>query len=75
MANQAGNDLRDFGRKVEEKYNEARPRVEEEVKKVITYLNDEVVPGVRENSSKVLKAAAEQLAKLAELIDRGKGSR
>lgn len=75
MANQAGDDLRDFGRKVEEKYNEAKPRVEEEVKKVITYLNDEVVPGVRENSSKVLKAAAEQLAKLAELIDRGKGSR
>jgi hypothetical protein len=70
MANQAGDDLRDFGRKVEDKFNQAMPRVEEEVKKVITYLNDEVVPGVRENSSKALKAAAEQLTKLAERLDR-----
>jgi len=75
MANQASDDLRDFGRRVEEKFNQTMPRVEEEVKKVITYLNDEVVPGVRENSSKALRVAAEQLTKLAEHLDRNTGGR
>ena len=68
MAN--GDDFGNLGRKVEEKLREAMPRVEEEVKRVITYLNDQVVPEVRENSSKALRIAAEQLAKLAERIDR-----
>lgn len=63
-------DLKDFGRKVEAKFNQAAPRVEEEVRKVIAYLNDEVVPEVRQNSSKALKIAADQLAKLAEQLDR-----
>jgi gas vesicle protein len=75
MANQAGDSFRDFGRKVEDKFNDTMPRVEEEVKKVIAYLNDEVVPGVRQNSSKALKSAAEQLAKPAEKLDRGAGGR
>jgi hypothetical protein len=75
MANQTGDDFRDFGRKVEEKFNQSMPRVEEEVKKVIAYLNDEVVPDVRENSSKALRSAAEQLTKLAEHLDRKIGGR
>ena len=53
MAN--GDDFGNLGRKVEEKLREAMPRVEEEVKRVITYLNDQVVPEVRENSSKALR--------------------
>lgn len=61
--------MRDFGRKVEAKFSEKMPRVEEEVKKVIGYLNDEVVPDVRKNSSRALRAAAEQLAKLADRLD------
>lgn len=75
MANSASDDLRDLGRKVEEKFNQAMPRVEEEVKKVITYLNDEVVPEVRQNSSKALRIASEQLARLAERLDRSGGGR
>jgi hypothetical protein len=71
MAN--GDDFGNLGRKVEEKLREAMPRVEEEVKRVITYLNDQVVPEVRENSSKALRIAAEQLAKLAERIERTAG--
>jgi hypothetical protein len=70
MANQVSDELKDFGRKVETKFNEAAPRVEEELQKVIAYLNDEVVPEVRRNSSKALRAAADQLAKLAEHLDR-----
>jgi hypothetical protein len=75
MANKASDDIRDFGRRAEEKFQQAVPRVEEEVRKVIVYLNDEVVPGVRENSSKVLKTAAERLAKLAEHLDQSTGRR
>jgi hypothetical protein len=75
MANQTGDDFRDFGRKVEEKFNEAKPRVEEEVKKVIAYLNNEVVPEVRVNSSKALRIAAEKLTKLAEHLDHSAGGR
>ncbi|HUY81646.1 MAG TPA: hypothetical protein VMU92_07975 [Acidobacteriaceae bacterium] len=75
MTNQAGKDLKDFGRRVEAKFNQATPRVEEEVRKVITYLNDEVVPEVRQNSSKALKVAAEQLRKLAEYLDNNAGGR
>ncbi len=63
--------MRDFGRKVEDKFNEARPRVEQELNRVIAYLNDEVVPEVRQGSSRALRAAATQLAKLAEHLDSG----
>ncbi len=64
----------DFGRKVDETVNRARPRVEEEVKKVIAYLNDEVVPGIRDNSSKALRIAADPLTKLADHMEGRYGS-
>jgi predicted transcriptional regulator len=60
----------EFGRKVDERVGEAIPRVEEEVKKVIHYLNDEVVPQVRQNSSQALRVAAEHLQRLAEHLDK-----
>lgn len=60
----------DFGRKIDERVNAGAPRVEEDLKKVIAYLNDEVVPQVRQNSSQALRIAAEQLAKLAEHLDK-----
>ena len=47
--------------------------MEEDVKRVISYLNEHVVPEVRENSSKALRVAAEQLTKLAEHLDRRQG--
>jgi hypothetical protein len=75
MTYQPGSGFEDFGRKVDETLNKAVPRVEEELKKVITYLNDEVVPRVRENSSKGLRVAAEQLTKLAEHLDRSAAAR
>ena len=64
----------DFGRKVDETVSKAVPRVEEEVKKIIAFLNDEVVPKARENSSKGLRVAAEQLTRLAEHLDRASGA-
>ena len=74
--NEPGNDpnqdkpFENFGRKVEERFNNIAPRVEEEVRKVITYLNDEVVPKVRQNSSEALRIASEQLRKLADSMEK-----
>jgi hypothetical protein len=73
MTEKTGARFEEFGRKVDETFNRTAPRVEEEVKKVIAYLNNEVVPGVRENSSKALRVAAEQLDRLAEYLDRRSG--
>ncbi|HEX3471991.1 MAG TPA: hypothetical protein VHT28_12490 [Silvibacterium sp.] len=70
MANEPGSGFEDFGRKVDETLNKTVPRVEEELKKVIAYLNNEVVPSVRGNSSKALRVAADQLTRLAEHMDR-----
>ena len=74
MSNQPGS-FENFGRKIDESFSKAAPRVEDELKKIIAFLNDEVVPKVRENSSKGLRVAAEQLSRLAEHLDRSSGSR
>jgi len=63
--------MEDFGRKIDEQIQNGIPQVEAEVRRVITYLNDEVVPQVRRNSSEALKIASVQLAKLAEALDKG----
>jgi hypothetical protein len=64
----------DFGKKVDERLNQAMPRVEEELKKVIAYLNDQVVPQLRQDSAQALHAAADRLRKLAQQLDDGPGS-
>jgi bisphosphoglycerate-dependent phosphoglycerate mutase len=64
----------DFGKNVDERFSQAIPRVEEEVKKVISYLNDQVVPQLRQGSSQALRSAAETLRKLAEQLDDRPGS-
>ncbi|HXB22868.1 MAG TPA: hypothetical protein VNV88_15885 [Candidatus Solibacter sp.] len=57
--------LDDLGREV----GEAARKLEQESEKVISYLNSEVVPAIRTNSSKALRVAAEKLAHLAEYMD------
>lgn len=63
-----------FGRKVDARVGDVAPRVEEEVRRVIAYLNDQVVPQVRRNSSTALRAAADQLSKLAEHLDENRAA-
>ena len=58
-----------FGRRVDEHLNSVSPKIEEEVRKVIAYLNDEVVPQVRRDSSQALRIAAEHLDRLAQHLD------
>lgn len=57
---------------MDEHFGPCSERLEEDVKRVITYLNDKVVPEVRQNSSKALRVAADQLVRLADHLDRAR---
>jgi len=60
--------MNDFNRKVEQ----ATEHLEKEAAELITYLNDEVVPAVRQHSTKALRIASEKLADLADYMDKHK---
>lgn len=45
-------------------------QVEAELKRMVTVVNDEVVPSLRRDGGKLLRALAEQLNKMAESLDR-----
>ncbi|HWX56136.1 MAG TPA: hypothetical protein VN176_16220 [Verrucomicrobiae bacterium] len=60
--------------KVGRKLDEAAQKLDQESEKVVAYLNDEVVPAIRTRSTKALRTAAEQLAKLADYMDRERSS-
>jgi hypothetical protein len=51
---------------------ETAERLEKESVEVIAYLNNEVVPAVRQHSSKALRVAAEKLARLADYMEETK---
>ena len=71
----SGTRFENMGRRVDERLGSAIPRIEEEIKKVIFYLNDEVVSHVRQDSAKVLRSAAGQLGKLADRVDVSRAGR
>ena len=52
----------------------AAEKIEKEKERVITYLNNEVVPAIRTHSTKALRTAAEQLSKLAEYMEKNHSS-
>jgi len=54
------------------KIHEAVDRVERELNELVRYINSEVVPSVRDQSSRALRVAAEKLAKLADTMDDAK---
>jgi hypothetical protein len=67
----------DFNRKVEDtttrvgkKVGETAERMEQEAAEFIKYLNDEVVPAVREGSTKALRIAADKMHELANYMDK-----
>jgi hypothetical protein len=53
----------------EQRLHEAGGRVEEDLRGIIRYINDEVVPDVRRNGSDALRSAAAELQKLAKKMD------
>jgi glutamyl-tRNA reductase len=74
--------MSDFNRKVEDasarvqkSVGEAAERMEEETAEFLKYLNDEVVPAVRQHSTKALRVAAEKLSHLADYMEKSQSSR
>jgi len=73
--------MSDFSRKADEsasrlneKINSAAQRLEKEGAELIEYLNKEVVPAVRQQSSKALRVAAECLQRLAAFMEEHKST-
>jgi hypothetical protein len=57
----------------QERIHETAARVEDELRGLASYLNDEVVPDVRRYSSEALRTAATELQKLAQRMDDERG--
>lgn len=53
----------------EQRLQNAGSRVEEDLRKLVQYINDEVVPDVRRNGSEALRSAAAELARLADRME------
>lgn len=53
----------------EQQLRDAATHLEADLKNVVKYINDEVVPDVRRNSSGAIRAAAAELHKLASRMD------
>jgi TRAP-type C4-dicarboxylate transport system substrate-binding protein len=56
------------------KLDEAASKIEQELKKVIRTLNDEVVPKMRTEGTQALRSVAQELQKLADRLDDSKKS-
>jgi len=68
--------MKDFNRKVEEASSrlnksiaDAASNLEKDTTELISYLNEEVVPAVRQHSTKALRVAAEKLARMADYLE------
>lgn len=57
--------MSDFNRRVEN----AAERLEQETADFIRYLNDEVIPAVRQHSTKALRIASQKLSSLADYME------
>ena len=60
------------GQKLDETLGEAAKRIEAETRQLIAYINDEVVPLVRQHSTKGLRIASDKLKEFADYMDSAK---
>ena len=72
MDTQDPKDRRPFttaGQKLDDVFGDTVKRIEDETKQLIAYINDEVVPMVREHSTKGLRIASDKLKELADYME------
>jgi len=65
---------KDAGSPFNEKVAEASKQIQQDAQELIQYLNDEVVPAIRENSTKALRIASTKLTELADYLEKQKRS-
>jgi hypothetical protein len=64
----------DASARVGRSFNEAAERMEKEIPEFIKYLNDEVVPAIRQHSTEALRVASQKLSDLADYMDQKQSS-
>ena len=57
------------GERLDDMLGDTTKRIEEETQMLIAYINDELVPAIREHSSKALRVASEKMAEAAEMME------
>jgi hypothetical protein len=67
--------MKEASARVSKTVTEAAERLEKEIPEFIKYLNDEVVPSVRQHSTKALRAASQKMAEFADYMENVNRSR
>ena len=57
------------GERLDDLLGDASTRIEEETQTLINYINDELVPAIRQHSTKALRVASEKLQQAADHMD------
>jgi hypothetical protein len=60
------------GQRLDSVLGDATQRIEQETQMLIKYINDELVPAIRDHSSNALRIASEKLNQAADLMDSNK---
>jgi hypothetical protein len=63
-------DFNQASSRVNKAVGETTERLEKEAADLIKYLNDEVVPAIRQHSTKALRTAAEKMTELANYMEK-----
>lgn len=61
--------FRTAGERLDDMLGDASARIEDEAQSLIQYINDELVPAIRQHSTKALRSASEKLAQAADHMD------
>jgi hypothetical protein len=59
------------GERLDDMLGDTTKRVEQETQKLIAYINDELVPAIREHSSSALRIASEKMKQAADMMEAG----
>jgi hypothetical protein len=60
------------GERLDDMLGDASQRIEEETQMLIKYINDELVPAIRQHSTNALRVASEKLSQVADHMDSNK---
>lgn len=70
--NNANRRFQTAGERLDDILGDASARIEEETQTLINYINEELVPAIRQQSSKALRVASEKLQQAAEHMEANK---
>ena len=70
--NNANRRFQTAGERLDDILGDASARIEEETQTLIAYINDELVPAIRQQSSKALRVASEKLQQAADHMEANK---